>query len=389
MATPIEQKYVQLGGPVGFLGPSVTPELSKAGGAVRVFQKGIIAWLPKIGAHEVHGLILKKWGVFDHQDGLLGFPETDQSSTPGGSYNKFQRGVILYKVGASEAFEIHGAIHRKYQDLDSERGSLGFPVSDERGTASFGRFSKFEGGSIYWKPSVGAHEVHGLIHKYWAGAGREANPALGYPITDEKPSFPGSPHAFSDFENGVVYWRHGSSAAVQLTPNPLLSRPANTVTGEMSDGIRDALNGFSANLPVPGLTLEIRFGPSFVTMTDYEPVGAGVRNRQYVFVVGAALVVPGTNDPDFTLTLNILVRFNQTTHAIEAVLKNWKLKTEVDFPTSLFVNAEQLNAAIAPRLNALAATPLFTATIPDSLKANVLSLKAMPNGDLNCYTEPS
>jgi hypothetical protein len=171
-------------------------------------------------------------------------------------------------------------------------------------------------------------------------------------------------------------------------PDARLSRPAGTVTGEMSKAIQDALKGFSTALPVPGLKMEITFGPSFVTMKDYEQVGGSVRNRQYVFVVGAALVIPGTNDPDFTLTLNILVRYNRTAHSIETILKNWKLKTEIDFPTNLFTSAEQFNAAITPKLNALAATPLSTMSIPDSFKVNVLSVKPMPNGDLNCYTEP-
>ena len=175
--TFIDQKYAQLGGPSGLLGPAVLPEVLATGGAFRGYQKGIIAWVPATGAHEVHGLILKKWSAFGHQDGLLGFPTTDQSSTPEGSYNLFQRGVILYKRGTSEAFEVHGAIHQKYINLNSEKGILGFPISDERITPSLGRFSKFERGSIYWKPSVGAHEVHGLIHKYWEGMGREANPA--------------------------------------------------------------------------------------------------------------------------------------------------------------------------------------------------------------------
>ncbi len=387
--TFIDQKYAQLGGPTGLLGPAVTLEMLASAGAFRIYQKGMIAWLPAIGAHEVHGLILKKWGALGNHDGLLGFPTTDQSITSGGKYNVFQRGVILYKNNTSEAFEVHGAIHRKYMSVNSENGFLGFPLSDERIALPLGRFSKFDRGSIYWKPSVGAHEVHGLIHKYWAEMGREANPSLGYPISDEMPSSPGSRHAFSDFENGVVYWKFDSPAAVQLTPNPLLSRSASTVTDEMIKRILAALKDFSANLPAPGKKLEITFGPSFVTMKDYELMqGGGVRNRQYVFVVGAGVVVPGTNDPDFVLTLNILVRYNRTTHSIEAILKNWKLKPDIDFPTNLFQSEEEFNAAVAPRLNALAATPLSTNKIPDSLKLNVLSLKAMPNGDLNCYTEP-
>ena len=130
--TFIDQKYAQLGGPSGLLGPAVLPEVLATGGAFRGYQKGIIAWVPATGAHEVHGLILKKWSAFGHQDGLLGFPTTDQSSTPEGSYNLFQRGVILYKRGTSEAFEVHGAIHQKYINLNSEKGILGFPISDER-----------------------------------------------------------------------------------------------------------------------------------------------------------------------------------------------------------------------------------------------------------------
>ncbi len=60
--TIIDQKYAELGGPSGLLGPALIPEMLASGGAFRTFQKGMIAWFPATGAHEVHGLIFKKWG---------------------------------------------------------------------------------------------------------------------------------------------------------------------------------------------------------------------------------------------------------------------------------------------------------------------------------------
>ena len=51
---------------------------------------------------------------------------------------------------------------------------LGYPVTDESGTPDHvGRFNHFEGGSIYWTPQTGAHEVHGAIRALWASLGWE------------------------------------------------------------------------------------------------------------------------------------------------------------------------------------------------------------------------
>ena len=84
------------------------------------------------------------------------------------------------------AFEVHGAIREKFLALGAEASILGYPRTDESVTPDgIGRYNHFQGGSIYWTPGTGAHEVHGLSRDRWAILGWERNPQLGYPITDE------------------------------------------------------------------------------------------------------------------------------------------------------------------------------------------------------------
>ena len=87
---------------------------------------------------------------------------------------------------AAGAFEVHGEIGVHYRVLGGSGSVLGYPTTDETGTPDgVGRYNHFQAGSIYWTPSTGAHEVHGLIRALWAAGGWERNAALGYPITDE------------------------------------------------------------------------------------------------------------------------------------------------------------------------------------------------------------
>jgi uncharacterized protein with LGFP repeats len=63
MASPIDDKYQQLGGADGSdLGNPVSPEEDAAdGGRRRVYQYGAIYWSTWTGAHEVHGGIWQTW----------------------------------------------------------------------------------------------------------------------------------------------------------------------------------------------------------------------------------------------------------------------------------------------------------------------------------------
>ena len=140
----------------------------------------------------------------------LGAPDVDSPApraTPpprnDGYRQRFQRGWV-YWTPRTGAHWIRGAIFEKFSELKGEQGFLGFPLSDETPAPDgVGRFTHFEGGSIYWMPDTGAHEVHGAIRELWAKSGWELG-RLGYPTSDEYDG-PGGGRR-SDFQHGTIVW---------------------------------------------------------------------------------------------------------------------------------------------------------------------------------------
>ncbi|WP_324644742.1 polysaccharide deacetylase family protein [Pseudarthrobacter sp. LT1] len=203
--------YAELGGPAGFLGFPLTDETGTPGAAGRYnnFAGGSIYWSPATGAHEVHGSIRGHYLELGGPAGFLGFPLTDETGTPGaaGRYNNFAGGSIYWSP-ATGAHEVHGSIRGHYLELGGPAGFLGFPLTDETGTPDgVGRFNHFAGGSIYWSPATGAHEVHGAIRAQWAALGWEHS-RLGYPTSDEYGITGGRR---SDFQHGSILWHEASS----------------------------------------------------------------------------------------------------------------------------------------------------------------------------------
>jgi hypothetical protein len=57
-----------------------------------------------------------------------------------------------------------GPVRDKWAELGWEQSFLGYPLTDEMPTPDgIGRYNHFSGGSIYWHPDTGAHEVPGAI----------------------------------------------------------------------------------------------------------------------------------------------------------------------------------------------------------------------------------
>jgi uncharacterized protein with LGFP repeats len=79
---------------------------------------------------------------------------------------------------------VHGNIHVKWAAMGYEQSALGFPVSDEYSTPDLvGRYNEFTGGYIYYHPATGTHELHGCVKNAWKASGWEAGP-YGYPTSD-------------------------------------------------------------------------------------------------------------------------------------------------------------------------------------------------------------
>ncbi len=202
----IELKFNELGGQavLGVPQGDAAPTLNNTGYFQNFSNGWSIFWSPGTGAHEVHGDIRGKWAELSWERGFLGYPLTDETGAPDGigRYNHFQGGSIYWSPGTG-AHEVHGDIRGKWAELGWERGFLGYPLTDETGAPDgIGRYNHFQGGSIYWSPDTGAHEVHGDIRGRWAELGWERS-FLGYPLTDEHDCPPGR---CSDFQNGTISW---------------------------------------------------------------------------------------------------------------------------------------------------------------------------------------
>ena len=123
-----------------------------------------------------------------------------------GRFNHFQGGSV-YWTPWTGGHEVHGSIRDHWAGLGWEQGFLGFPVTGEMATPDgVGRFNHFEGGSIYWTPWADSHVVHGAIRAQWAALGWERG-TLGYPTSDEY-AVPGGQR--STFEHGALTWIQSS-----------------------------------------------------------------------------------------------------------------------------------------------------------------------------------
>lgn len=212
--SPIDAHYRALGGAGSFLGQPTGPEQVAADGAgrSRSYQGGTIWWSTAGGAAELHGLIGRTWTALGGTGSALGYPRTDELGTPDGRgrYNHFVNGSV-YWTPDTGAHEVRGSIRATWAALGSERSALGYPVSDEQGTTDGrGRYNEFQGGSAYWRPATGAHEVRGSIRQTWLRLGAD-RAALGYPTSDEVATSDGRGR-YNTFESGTVLWSPSTGA---------------------------------------------------------------------------------------------------------------------------------------------------------------------------------
>ena len=267
----IDDKYAELGGTAGFLGPAVTPEWQTPNGLgnYRHYQNGSIyhkASLPF--ACEVHGLIRQKWADLGWENSFLGFPLTDESDVIGaaGRTNSFEGGVISW-TPTTGAHEVHGAILRRWLELGREAG-FGFPLTDELTTPDGrGRYNHFQNGSIYWTPQTRANEVVGAMKEVWAAAGWERGP-LGYPVAPEGVMPPGG-ITFQDFENGYLCMQSNLSAfsrtviqSRSVIALPVIMIGWGSLGGRLPDNDVISVSFGPAKNPNSSVTLTLNAGPA-------------------------------------------------------------------------------------------------------------------------------
>ncbi len=159
---------------------------------------------PATGTHSVIGAILTHYRAHGGPAGRLGYPLTNELGTPRvyGRFTAFQGGSIYWTPGTG-AHAVEGAILGRWGAMGWEGGRLGFPTTDELPTPTkAGRFNHFQRGSIYWTPQTGAQPIYGAICSRWASMGWE-NSALGFPTSGEF-AIPGG--RAQNFQYGSIRW---------------------------------------------------------------------------------------------------------------------------------------------------------------------------------------
>jgi uncharacterized protein with LGFP repeats len=177
--------YAARGGATGPLGPWTTWVICglPGGGCGQVFQNGTLYWSAATGVHAVSEPALTAWG-WSREGGPLGYPTSDWicGMKEAGCGQHFQGGSI-YSTPGTGTHAVSGAYRNTWIAQGWEAGPLGYPTGGEVcGLPVGGCRQDFQGGSVYYTWSTGAHAVAGAVATAWTAAGGPGG-GLGYPIT--------------------------------------------------------------------------------------------------------------------------------------------------------------------------------------------------------------
>ena len=163
----------------GFLGFPTSDEVAGKGGAYQRFAGGVIYRGPG-GAHPVWGDLLSAYGRNGWQDGAMGYPIGDVTGTPGGVYQRFERGVA-YWSGATGAHFVTGRFLGRYGADGWQGGARGFPRTDEYVDRGVVR-QDFQHGSYWDGPMPAGLYSHGIVQPAGQPNGYFCGPTAGYTV---------------------------------------------------------------------------------------------------------------------------------------------------------------------------------------------------------------
>jgi uncharacterized protein with LGFP repeats len=200
----LEAGWTALGGASSYLGyPAGEAACGLTrGGCRQSFQGGTLAWSTGTGAHAVSGGIGWVWGNMGGERSSLGYPATDMVCTAAGCNQQFENGFLAW-TAATGVRIVDGAIAGLWMAKGTTSGPLGYPTGGMTcGLTGGGCRMPFQGGTVYWHPSTGAHAVFGGIGSVWAGMGADRS-ILGYPAAEMTCTLAG---CSQEFQYGQLGW---------------------------------------------------------------------------------------------------------------------------------------------------------------------------------------
>lgn len=209
--SPYSTVWSAYGAAAGRLGVPIAAEKCDVGGGgcSQRFQRGSIVWAAGHGTVALYDPYYGVWAANGLGTGRLGYPVSNERCTASGTgcVQQFQRGYVAWVPGIGTSL-VTGIYATVWANHGTESGRLGLPVAPEVcGLVNSGCFQKFSGGSVYWNAGNGAFAVFGGYAQMWSQYGREKG-RLGYPVSNEQCGLAGS-GCVQAFQGGYVYWAAG------------------------------------------------------------------------------------------------------------------------------------------------------------------------------------
>ena len=205
---PVLEAWTAAGAEAGALGwPTHSVGRTRDGaGHVGRFQRGSIWWSPDTGAHALTWQVEWAWNASGAELGPLGYPQQGVTATQDGvgRFARFEGGSVWYSPRTGSR-AMSGPVEAAWLSTGAERGALGYPTHGTAPTRDgVGRFARLQGGDIYWSPATGARILSGPVLTFWRAAGAERG-QLGYPTASLARTADGvGRHAA--FQGGTVIW---------------------------------------------------------------------------------------------------------------------------------------------------------------------------------------
>lgn len=163
----------------------------------------------KIGSYNTP--IYQKWQALGGESGSIGSPYIGEESVSDGRYTRFTGASLYYKPSLG-TFVVKGDVRARYDATRSTNGVLGWPTSDEvTGRSKVSTVARFQGGKIYRSSTVRAHSVYRAIHGKYVSYGEDTS-RLGLPVNEQTPAAAAG-GIKQQFAGGYLIW--GSSTGVQ------------------------------------------------------------------------------------------------------------------------------------------------------------------------------
>ena len=209
----ILEAYRAIGGPLSWLGPPKSNELTNPDGVGKrtEFYGGSIYWHPDTGAHPVTLDGMRQWGTLRWEAGPLGYPNSAPIALniPLSQMQRFQGGDNYYSPLTGGA--VWGDIKNRYDELGGSHHAIGIPITNELKNGEKYRYSNFSNGTITWRDDRQTRFMYLATQRVWNALGRESG-RLGWPATDELAYIPGKAHHVDFDRDAMILWGAGIGA---------------------------------------------------------------------------------------------------------------------------------------------------------------------------------